>query len=163
MIMILKKIKTKNGLKNRKRRTALTIARLYLMSQENEFYILKQLKKQKKTKAKKQTKSQPNRVISQNVCNRGKICWRLKKTRGMQSKPRDPYRKWLNRGTSFQTYSQPFLLYQWRHRKRCYIKKVDISPVLHRLPVHPDELHAHVYFMSPLTHMACSAHWCLTQ
>ena len=73
MIMILKKIKTKNGLKNRKRRTALTIARLYLMSQENEFYILKQLKKQKKTKAKKQTKIQPNRVISQNVCNRGKI------------------------------------------------------------------------------------------
>lgn len=61
MIMILKKIKTKNGLKNRKRRTALTIARLYLMSQGNEFYILKQLKKQNKTKAKKQTKSQPNR------------------------------------------------------------------------------------------------------
>ena len=50
MIMILKKIKTKNGLKNRKRRTALTIARLYLMSQRNEFYILKQLKKQNKSK-----------------------------------------------------------------------------------------------------------------
>ena len=53
MIMILKKIKTKNGLKNRKRRAALTIARLYLMSQGNEFYILKQLKKQNKTKQNK--------------------------------------------------------------------------------------------------------------
>ena len=60
-------------------RTALTIARLYLMSQGNEFYILKQLKKQNKTKAKKQTKSQPNRywVISQNACNRGKTTYLL--------------------------------------------------------------------------------------
>ena len=59
MIMILKKIKTKNGLKNRKRRTALTIAKLYLMSQENEFYILKQLKKQNKSKETNEKSTQP--------------------------------------------------------------------------------------------------------